>query len=359
MFIDEKMPFTHLEKCDMMECYIVCNKNSLQARERYGVLFPTRNLPDRRYFLLLYRKFRSNENVFKKTRTKKQFIISEATEINVLAFFEANPNNAINDLKEESGLSLGTIHNILKKHKFVPFRYRPIQTLVPGDQERRTQFCQWYINQVRLNHNFWRLILWSDESNFSNRGMYNRKNSHYWSRENPRLFRPCNPQRRFSVNVWCGLIDSRIVGPVFYQGALTGDRYVEMLTATLGEFLDDLNLVDRQQILFQQDGAPAHNVRQIHNLLHDLFDGRYLSTNGPIRMPPRSPDITPMDFFFWGFVKSAVYERRYDTLEDLQQSISHAINNIDGRIIAKATRSVNRRVQKCLEQEGDVFEHLL
>ncbi|KAI4472083.1 pleckstrin y-like domain family b member 3 [Holotrichia oblita] len=42
------------EKCDMMECYIVCNKNSLQARERYGVLFPTRNLPDRRYFLLLY-----------------------------------------------------------------------------------------------------------------------------------------------------------------------------------------------------------------------------------------------------------------------------------------------------------------
>ncbi|KAI4463865.1 hypothetical protein MML48_4g00003543 [Holotrichia oblita] len=110
------MPFTHLEKCDMMECYIVCNKNSLQARERYGVLFPTRNLPDRRYFLLLYRKFRSNENVFKKTRTKKQFIISEATEINVLAFFEANPNNAINDLKEESGLSLGTIHNILKKH---------------------------------------------------------------------------------------------------------------------------------------------------------------------------------------------------------------------------------------------------
>jgi len=159
VFIDEKMPFTHLEKCDMMECYIVCNKNSLQARERYGVLFPTRNLPDRRYFLLLYRKFRSNENVFKKTRTKKQFIISEATEINVLAFFEANPNNAINDLKEESGLSLGTIHNILKKHKFVPFRYRPIQTLVPGDQERRTQFCQWYINQVRLNHNFWRLIL--------------------------------------------------------------------------------------------------------------------------------------------------------------------------------------------------------
>lgn len=353
------MPFTHSEKCDMMECYIICQKNSHRARERYSALFPMRNLPDRRYFLLLYRKFRSNENVFKKTRTKKQFIISEATEINVLAYFEAHPNNSVNDLLKESDLCVGTIHNILKKYKFVPYKYRRTQTLVPGDEERRIQFCQWFINKMRTNDNFWRFILWSDESTFSNRGMFNMKNSHYWSRENPMLFRPCNPQRRFSVNVWCGLIGSRIVGPIFYQGALTGERYVEMLTATLVDFLDDLNLMDRQQIYFQQDGAPPHNVRQVDILLQEFFNDRYLSTNGPIRMPPRSPDITPMDFFFWGYVKSVVYNRRYDNLDDLQQGIVDAINNINPRTIARVTRSVYKRAQKCLEQEGDIFEHLI
>ncbi|KAJ8936648.1 hypothetical protein NQ318_019487 [Aromia moschata] len=78
---------------------------------------------------------------------------------------------------------------------------------------------------------------------------------------------------------------------------------------------------------------------------------RYLSTNGPVCMPPRSPIITPMDFFFWGYLKNAVYERRYDNLEDLQQRIIDTINIIYGRIIAKATMSVYKRAQKYLEQE--------
>lgn len=39
--------------------------------------------------------------------------------------------------------------------------------------------------------------------------------------------------------MWFDLIGSRIV---LYQGAITGARNVEMLTATLWDFLDDLNL---------------------------------------------------------------------------------------------------------------------
>ncbi|KAF2899252.1 hypothetical protein ILUMI_06923 [Ignelater luminosus] len=99
-----------------------------------------------------------------------------------------------------------------------------------------------------------RLILWSDEANFSNSGMFNWKNHHYWSRENMMLSHPHNPQKRFSINVWCGLIGLRVIGPVFYQGTLTGARYVELLTAVMEEFLDNLNLIEKQTVRFQQDG---------------------------------------------------------------------------------------------------------
>lgn len=75
-------------------------------------------------FLLLYRKFRSNEHVFKNTETKNQFIISDSTGIVSLAYFEAHPSSSLNDLKQESVFFLETIHNILKKHAFVPYRYR-------------------------------------------------------------------------------------------------------------------------------------------------------------------------------------------------------------------------------------------
>ncbi|GBN88525.1 hypothetical protein AVEN_69918-1 [Araneus ventricosus] len=38
---------------------------------------------------------------------------------------------------------------------------------------------------------------------------------------------------------------------------------------------------------------------------------------GPVAWPPRSPNLNPLDFFFWGHMKSLVYETRVDSAEDL------------------------------------------
>lgn len=77
----------------MLETFIKCRKNSSKALDCYRENFPNRNLPDRRYFLQLYRKFRENENVFMKKKHKKRFIISENVQTHVMAYFEAFPNN--------------------------------------------------------------------------------------------------------------------------------------------------------------------------------------------------------------------------------------------------------------------------
>lgn len=353
------MVFTHVEKCDMLEVYLICRKNANRAIEEYTQLYPDRTVPNRRYFLKLYRKFRTNEQVFTKKRKKKDFIVDEETEITTLAYFEAHPNNSTRDLLKEMAISLGTIHSILKKHKFIPYKYRPVHLLHPGDLERRMQFCRWFINACQENPNHLKYVLWSDESNFSSKGMFNRKNHHYWSQENPFLIHPHNPQNRFSLNVWCGILGSKIVGPYFYYGTLTGVRYVEMMTEILEELLDNLNLIDRPFIYYQQDGAPAHNYHGTSALLDRLFGNQWIGTNGPIQWPARSPDMTPLDFFLWGYVKDEIYKRRYETVDELQININNIIRSIDRRVILKATRSVHKRLIKCDEQGGRVFEHLL
>lgn len=143
------------------------------------------------------------------------------------------------------------MHRILKKHKFIPYKYKPVQVFLAGDPERRIFFCHWYFNFYRQNENNFRYILWTDESNFSNSGMYNTKNHHYSSKENLLLVHPRHAQVRFSfTNVWCGLIGSRIVGPFFYEGTLTGERYIQILTEILNNFLDDLDLISRQNLHF-------------------------------------------------------------------------------------------------------------
>ena len=48
-----------------------------------------------------------------------------------------------------------------------------------------------------------------------------------------------------------------------------------------------------------------------------------------IPWPPRSLDITPLDFFLWGYVKDIVYKTKVRDIDDLKQRISNAMTIID------------------------------
>jgi len=54
----------------------------------------------------------------------------------------------------------------------------------------------------------------------------------------------------------------------------------------------------RGNIIFQHDGAPAHNSHIVRDYLNAQLQNRWLGTYGPIEWPPRSPDLTPLDFFY-------------------------------------------------------------
>lgn len=69
-------------------------------------------------------------------------------------------------------------------------------------------------------------ILWSDESRFTNDGVVNRHNCHYWSNHNPRWKRNINFQVKWNINVWCSIINDQLIGPYFYQNTLTGRSYI-------------------------------------------------------------------------------------------------------------------------------------
>ena len=66
-------------------------------------------------------------------------------------------------------------------------------------------------------------------------------------------------------------------------------------------------LQDRQSnVLFQQDGAPPHWRLTVRESLNNSFPQHWIGRDGPIAWPPQSPDLTPLDFFFWGYVKDTV-----------------------------------------------------
>ncbi|GFU70500.1 putative DD41D transposase [Trichonephila clavipes] len=75
------------------------------------------------------------------------------------------------------------------------------------------------------------------------------------------------------------------------------DRYRAMIT---NFFIPELNNHDVKELWFQQDGATSHTTRATIDLLKDTFGDRLISRFGPVNWPPRSCDLTPLDYFLWG-----------------------------------------------------------
>ncbi|GBM49467.1 hypothetical protein AVEN_142605-1 [Araneus ventricosus] len=74
--------------------------------------------------------------------------------------------------------------------------------------------------------------------------------------------------------------------------------------------------------------------------------------------PQRSPDITPMDFFLWGYLKQKVYATPPPTLQDLQRRITNASANVTPTMLHRVQHEVQERVQMCIAADEEKFEHL-
>ncbi|GFS94701.1 transposable element Tcb2 transposase [Trichonephila clavipes] len=127
------------------------------------------------------------------------------------------------------------------------------------------------------------------------------------------------------LTVWCALWAGGFIGPYFFKNdeslnvTVNGDRYRAMIT---NFFIPDLNNHDVHELWFQQDGATCHTARATIDLLKDTFGDRLISRFGPVNWPPRSCDLTPLDYFLWGYVKSLVYADKPQTLDHLKTTFA-------------------------------------
>jgi hypothetical protein len=82
------------------------------------------------------------------------------------------------------------------------------------------------------------------------------------------------------------------------------------------------------QVWLQMDGAPGHWARQVRVWTNLHFPERWIGRGGPVPWPPRSPDLTPPDFFLWEFIKNKVYGRNPTTLDELRDAIVASFHEV-------------------------------
>ncbi|GFW31844.1 putative transposable element [Trichonephila clavipes] len=176
-----------------------------------------------------------------------------------------------------------------------------------NDHQARRRFVEWAQNEMAVVPDFHKRILFSDEAHFCLNGYVNKQNCRIWS----------------------------------HNVTVNGDRYRAIIT---NFFIPELNNHDVQELWFQQDGATCHTARATIDLLKDTFGDRLISRFGPVNWLPRSCDLTPLDYFLWGYVKSLVYADKPQTLDHLEDNIRRVIADIRLQMLEKVIENRTSRL---------------
>jgi hypothetical protein len=75
-----------------------------------------------------------------------------------------------------------------------------------------------------------------------------------------------------------------------------------------------------------------------------------LGRRGPHEWPAQSPDLTPRDFFLWGWAKEEVYRTKPTTLN----RIRHALTKVPQEFLQKSVENIPCRLQ-VLVQNADAY----
>ncbi|GFU66252.1 transposase [Trichonephila clavipes] len=209
-----------------------------------------------------------------------------------------------------------------------------------NDHQARRKSVEWAQNEIAVVPDFHKRILFSEEAHIWLNSYVNKQNCRIWSEANPQVYveTPLHPER---LTVWCALWAGGIIGPYLFKNdeghnvTVNNDRYRAMIT---NFFIPELNNHDVQELWFQQDGTTCHTARATIDLLKDSFGDRLISRLD-LKLASRSCDLTPLDSFLLGYVKSLVYADKPQTLDHLEDKIHRVIADIRPQMLEKVIES--------------------
>lgn len=356
------MVYSIAERVELISIFFANGESAFKTAEIFNQRHPDKHV-NRKYVLELVHKFRETGSVANKKRDIANPVVNEAVEVAVLGHVIQDATLSTRKLAAISGVNRTSIQRILKKHKFHPYKIRLVQELNEDDFDRRLEFCETMSARVNQDPHLLFNICFSDECSFFINGTVNRHNCRYWGDTNPRIFHETHTQHPEKLNVWAGIFGDHVVGPFFLPGTLTGEMYLELLETAINPALTEIVENDERylenRLIFQQDGAPPHYAHPVRNYLNQEFPERWIGRRGSIEWPPRSPDLSPLDFFLWGHLKSKIYATQPTSLQDLRERITNECHLITPDMLQNVRNRFEDNLYHCMEVGGQQFQHLL
>lgn len=264
--------------------------------------------------------------------------------------FQRSPRKSVRAASLQLQIPRSTVHDVLHKRlRLRAYKIQMLHALKANDKVARSDFASEMLQRVDASPDYLQQVCFSDEATFHVSGVVNRHNCRIWGDENPHV--TCELERGTpKVNVWAGLMHNMVIGPFFFiEKTVVGIAYLDMLEQYALPQLP-------QHTTFQQDGAPPHFHHLVREHLDREMPGRWIGRGGPTTWPPRSPDLTPLDFFLWGYVKNMVYQVKINNLQHLKTRIRDAMATVTPNMLQATWTEVEYRLDICRATRGAHIE---
>jgi len=260
------------------------------------------------------------------------------------------------------------------------------QEIKPDDRPKRVEFATFMLNAIDEDEIFLQRICFSDEATFYVNGCVYRHNCRIWGTQQPNEIHEYvrgSPK----VNVWCGLLYDRVIGPFFFsESTITGVVYLDLLEQYVFPQIETFEQESVSRVISMQDGAPPHFSCFVTDVLNERSPDAWIGRGGPIPWPPRSLDLSPLGFFLWGYinplnaelnpichllallgahhilhvsrirVKNIVYAEKIRNIQHLQERITSAIETVTRGMIQKTWQEIEFRLDVSRATNGAHIE---
>ena len=316
--------------------------------------------PSRTAFSRLVHRFQSTGGVTGVNNGQTPFVATPENVDKVRSFFEENPTEGISSAVRKLKISFGTIWFILRRHlRWRPYKFKKVNKLTPANEEARRSFCRWILaNEV----NFEQKIIFSDEKMFQLNPAPHRQNDHIWAPFDPDVEVECKVQGPKKVMCWAGMVGDSILKLRWWDEdqrprTMTGASYLAMVRDEV--WPEVRGRASQRGFWWQQDGASVHCTDDNLAFLEQRFRGRVISRRGEHPWPPYSPDLSPLDYYFWGYANAEVFRRKPTTIEQLKAIVEEVAANLSGEVLRAVMSNFRKRCEICLQMEGGHFEYAL
>lgn len=349
--------FSGAQRAFCVREYYRNNDSATEAQRKFCTQYNIRNknqAPSTRAIKNWVQKFEETGSTLNQPRSGRPRTSREPVNIErVRASVREQPGLSTRKRSSVLNVSRTSLNRILHKDLHLhPYKIQIVQQLRPSDYTKRLQFANEMLERFTSFNN----IFFSDEAHFHLTGHVNRQNCRYWSDVNPQL-KHQTPLHSPKVTVWAALSASVIIGPYFFEDqrsrpvTVNTQRYIAMLQNFFAPALQDYSGFN-QRTWFQQDGATCHTSNDSIAAVREIFGQKVISKRGDINWPPRSPDLSPMDFFLWGYLKSMVFNNNPQSIEELKENIREEIQNISPNTCRAVMENFRSRLQECQTKQG-------